>query len=114
MTELQLNGGYAIGEKFFFFNDTAPPEIYSLSLHDALPISSLGGDGCLPDCSAEPDPREHEPNSRDRKRKRLNSSHDKISNAVFCLKKKKNNARLFRIIIKIRAAHARRARCHAV
>src|SRR2546429_3023498 len=84
---------------FFFFNDTATTEIYTLSLHDALPISqvksgvfslqllnqcrwnipccgptgcSLGRLGC-----------------RDRKSTRLNSSHGYISYAVFCLKKKK-------------------------
>src|SRR5436309_7446484 len=81
---------------FFFFNDTATTEIYTLSLHDALPIlrffvdvmtgvpsivfglfiyitlvvTGIGG--------------------RDRKSTRLNSSHVKISYAVFCLKKKKN------------------------
>src|SRR5260221_2044546 len=74
---------------FFFFNDTATTEIYTLSLHDALPISSSGM--C---CSRLP------PNAtfsvwaprqipRDRKSTRLNSSHTVISYAVFCLKKKK-------------------------
>src|SRR2546430_8558898 len=75
---------------FFFFNDTATTEIYTLSLHDALPIS------CLP-------VRLHQPRVgagaramgadrlavRDRKSTRLNSSHSQISYAVFCLKKKK-------------------------
>src|SRR5689334_23810138 len=75
---------------FFFFNDTATTEIYTLSLHDALPISSnirstfrmssslvfvLGWGGVK---------------SEDRKSTRLNSSHSSISYAVFCLKKKKN------------------------
>src|SRR3712207_8863910 len=81
----------------FFFNDTATTEIYTLSLHDALPIL-LGADAepvlFLPD---------HEWYVRpvgtiagwarvvaaDRKSTRLNSSHANISYAVFCLKKKK-------------------------
>src|SRR6202453_5379044 len=71
---------------FFFFNDTATTEIYTLSLHDALPIwaafrsdydwrHDLG-------CSVI---------SKDRKSTRLNSSHLYISYAVFCLKKKKQS-----------------------
>src|SRR2546422_8357667 len=84
---------------FFFFNDTATTEIYTLSLHDALPISqpySLGpGRGM--------ESRSHSrrrnlsgvwsripaPSPVDRKSTRLNSSHGYISYAVFCLKKKK-------------------------
>src|SRR5438874_5946428 len=88
---------------FFFFNDTATTEIYTLSLHDALPISAFGRRGR--------DVRDHEDTelrahpsvtgasmrragpstlgSRDRKSTRLNSSHVEISYAVFCLKKKK-------------------------
>src|SRR5215216_7680752 len=79
---------------FFFFNDTATTEIYTLSLHDALPIlsrievqidvntlrvSMLHGvvDRFLADAQ------------QDRKSTRLNSSHQIISYAVFCLKKKK-------------------------
>src|SRR6476660_10113932 len=71
---------------FFFFNDTATTEIYTLSLHDALPItrSCTSSTRC---CRST--------NSiwlaRDRKSTRLNSSHQIISYAVFCLKKKKNN-----------------------
>src|SRR5258707_5996359 len=68
----------------FFFNDTATTEIYTLSLHDALPICD-GYHGDFQDgftvavlCSA----------SLDRKSTRLNSSHANISYAVFCLKKK--------------------------
>src|SRR2546422_8564455 len=90
----------------FFFNDTATTEIYTLSLHDALPISqlqtavaalaytlrarrtpaalSVGTDGERPG-AAEP----HDLVG-DRKSTRLNSSHGYISYAVFCLKKKKN------------------------
>src|SRR2546422_11251783 len=78
---------------FFFFNDTATTEIYTLSLHDALPIlvprlhrpvsSVRGRDGAsLPGCKF---PR----GEQDRKSTRLNSSHGYISYAVFCLKKKK-------------------------
>src|SRR2546430_17331933 len=86
---------------FFFFNDTATTEIYTLSLHDALPISadtdgegvaklalveairrSLGG---LVDAGG----RAAEQGGVDRKSTRLNSSHSQISYAVFCLKKKK-------------------------
>src|SRR3712207_8450819 len=86
----------------FFFNDTATTEIYTLSLHDALPISDradFANWGQLHD-----NPRRH-PGSRgaqggvgtrcsvgyspDRKSTRLNSSHANISYAVFCLKKNK-------------------------
>src|SRR5206468_13102999 len=84
---------------FFFFNDTATTEIYTLSLHDALPISHRA----IPDpgpaaASAVRSDRGaaraagHAPRSgcrQDRKSTRLNSSHDQISYAVFCLKKKK-------------------------
>src|SRR2546430_7081501 len=78
---------------FFFFNDTATTEIYTLSLHDALPISTPQ----RPPSQSRP-PRNHAPrfaeSSRfpggDRKSTRLNSSHSQISYAVFCLKKKKN------------------------
>src|SRR2546430_14238986 len=93
---------------FFFFNDTATTEIYTLSLHDALPISPkqetnircqisqcsirrhnaireelqpVGGAGSRDGARADV--------IRDRKSTRLNSSHSQISYAVFCLKKKK-------------------------
>src|SRR2546430_13702784 len=90
---------------FFFFNDTATTEIYTLSLHDALPISfpprrcRKSGETAAARaparscrardrparraCARGPAPR------RDRKSTRLNSSHSQISYAVFCLKKKK-------------------------
>src|SRR5438874_7165700 len=71
---------------FFFFNDTATTEIYTLSLHDALPI-------CHPDAVPRDlrGARPRRPPARiDRKSTRLNSSHVEISYAVFCLKKKKN------------------------
>src|SRR2546430_17494032 len=89
---------------FFFFNDTATTEIYTLSLHDALPISAsllLGARGAWrlrlrgrgrqlrAHQRTASRPREHRPGGRDRKSTRLNSSHSQISYAVFCLKKKK-------------------------
>src|SRR5256885_11380342 len=74
---------------FFFFNDTATTEIYTLSLHDALPICIVAvvaagrpGAGL-----AMHGPAVHR--HGDRKSTRLNSSHLVISYAVFCLKKKK-------------------------
>src|SRR3712207_8281367 len=93
----------------FFFNDTATTEIYTLSLHDALPISRTAV-GTSPACScnrvvtcdrkvrssqsctAPPTtcrPSGIRPSAEDRKSTRLNSSHANISYAVFCLKKKK-------------------------
>src|SRR3712207_8976923 len=104
---------------FFFFNDTATTEIYTLSLHDALPILALCVVGLLVPLSAGPATAEvGEPLDQmetdgvdwnvdrtkergtkakssssctdvDRKSTRLNSSHANISYAVFCLKKKK-------------------------
>src|SRR5438477_12595922 len=74
----------------FFFNAPATTEIYTLSLHDALPISVRGEllvDGGLTDNL----PLEALAARGDRKSTRLNSSHMSISYAVFCLKKKKNN-----------------------
>src|SRR5688572_33393315 len=78
---------------FFFFNDTATTEIYTLSLHDALPISGSPRlrhhrrrSGAF--AHAAPKARRHLL-PRDRKSTRLNSSHSQISYAVFCLKKKK-------------------------
>src|SRR5438876_9845669 len=76
---------------FFFFNDTATTEIYTLSLHDALPISWIRPSGTSwrrarrPAKSGAVRPAAR----RDRKSTRLNSSHPSISYAVFCLKKKK-------------------------
>src|SRR5260221_5248391 len=89
---------------FFFFNDTATTEIYTLSLHDALPICADGGDlprahaarlrgaaRCLDAAGA---------GRQDRKSTRLNSSHTVISYAVFCLKKKNKriDSNAFRIV----------------
>src|SRR5436309_11670446 len=96
---------YHLRSVFFFFNAPAPTEIYTLSLHDALPISvpaAKSGPSTSPNtptatlthmsirrrpCSASR--AEIGMNSADRKSTRLNSSHVKISYAVFCLKKKK-------------------------
>src|SRR2546430_6758547 len=68
---------------FFFFNDTATTEIYTLSLHDALPISMPPWSSFRCCSTSIWIPR------TDRKSTRLNSSHSQISYAVFCLKKKK-------------------------
>src|SRR3989442_5663408 len=80
---------------FFFFNDTATTEIYTLSLHDALPISPTGGPAfakpgsvVLPRSGLEGGGG----TTLDRKSTRLNSSHVRISYAVFCLKKKKTDS----------------------
>src|SRR3712207_8447489 len=101
---------------FFFFNDTATTEIYTLSLHDALPISNSraqtrrrvrrrelrarsGGRGqtrrarpargrALRAATDAPRPVAPRDHRADRKSTRLNSSHANISYAVFCLKKK--------------------------
>src|SRR5437762_12382457 len=73
---------------FFFFNDTATTEIYTLSLHDALPISQpKKGDTLV--VSAAAGATGSIGGHEDRKSTRLNSSHRCISYAVFCLKKKK-------------------------
>src|SRR2546430_15174841 len=84
---------------FFFFNDTATTEIYTLSLHDALPISPCRKASSQSFCAcfrpANIRPSAHRScaivmsASLDRKSTRLNSSHSQISYAVFCLKKKK-------------------------
>src|SRR2546422_2117123 len=95
---------------FFFFNDTATTEIYTLSLHDALPISAGGNPVTLAsgNCSkmrppllfttttttgtpVRPASARPVRSCRDRKSTRLNSSHGYISYAVFCLKKKKQS-----------------------
>src|SRR3712207_8474594 len=97
--------------RFFFFNDTATTEIYTLSLHDALPISvaaklAVRGEKDLleqvfrlglvaqhPARDTVQPARMGPVNRLDRKSTRLNSSHANISYAVFCLKKKKQNSR---------------------
>src|SRR3712207_7283503 len=101
---------------FFFFNDTATTEIYTLSLHDALPIlARRRADGGEPEWSSfapcDDDIKAvvllqqsglvgladhpHFEGIPDRKSTRLNSSHANISYAVFCLKKKNNKLQLF-------------------
>src|SRR5689334_24721664 len=79
---------------FFFINDTATTEIYTLSLHDALPIYGEGGrEHRAGGARARRRDRARGRRRRDggdRKSTRLNSSHSSISYAVFCLKKKKN------------------------
>src|SRR5258708_25103606 len=106
---------------FFFFNDTATTEIYTLSLHDALPISSertlvgyppavhqqLRRVHALPKREFRTEPRTRLAVSLDRKSTRLNSSHQIISYAVFCLKKKKTTCRCTKrwqtiLLIKVR------------
>src|SRR3712207_7713124 len=93
---------------FFFFNDTATTEIYTLSLHDALPISGKAGKHVIPYLldqghrvmNVDLLPLNYpgvdnliaditDSGQIDRKSTRLNSSHANISYAVFCLKKKK-------------------------
>src|SRR5256885_13257619 len=97
---------------FFFFNDTATTEIYTLSLHDALPIcmrlngqrvprgmaSIFPGRRPCPCCYESINcslPARARP---DRKSTRLNSSHLVISYAVFCLKKKKKKNTALRVV----------------
>src|SRR5256885_17191835 len=83
---------------FFFFNDTATTEIYTLSLHDALPIYDAAPHDAVrykmvskrKGASMRINHTNYfQQNDRDRKSTRLNSSHLVISYAVFCLKKKK-------------------------
>src|SRR5438270_5789350 len=76
---------------FFFFNDTATTEIYTLSLHDALPIwpQLAAAHGTVPGVRLNLVVGHPEHSLPDRKSTRLNSSHSQISYAVFCLKKKK-------------------------
>src|SRR5215211_8422960 len=76
---------------FFFFNDTATTEIYTLSLHDALPLSPKPSRRAPPNDRSNDSDRRNRRRCRrqDRKSTRLNSSHTVISYAVFCLKKKK-------------------------
>src|SRR5438445_13127368 len=83
---------------FFFFNDTATTEIYTLSLHDALPIFTFRAMADVVRSQARIEPGDDAEVSAsklravertDRKSTRLNSSHANISYAVFCLKKKK-------------------------
>src|SRR3712207_8022242 len=91
----------------FFLNDTATTEIYTLALHDALPIYSEMGNGHAPGCKRRPQriasrQRQQRGNAKARRQPQaelcqpgeigrahvLNSSHANISYAVFCMKKK--------------------------
>src|SRR5258708_20083612 len=89
---------------FFFFNDTATTEIYTLSLHDALPIcmipnqiipqifeglKTVGNNLLVDQRQIGNGVLQFYQSNQDRKSTRLNSSHQIISYAVFCLKKKK-------------------------
>src|SRR2546430_3842382 len=115
---LYTNDHYLI---FFFFNDTATTEIYTLSLHDALPISRSrdswkGGPSPTPPAAwtSRPAPRCGRWSSPgDRKSTRLNSSHSQISYAVFCLKKKKKTFTLV-CVDTLNDRRTRSAPCHAV
>src|SRR5258708_19808122 len=84
-----MSEGLSVHCFFFFFNDTATTEIYTLSLHDALPIYTRFR---APAHFRTTPPSDRTASSgirtRDRKSTRLNSSHQIISYAVFCLKKK--------------------------
>src|SRR3712207_8931692 len=102
----------------FFFNDTATTEIYTLSLHDALPISCPTNWKTHPTTKSPRAQRQSRKKSgrlttiigmpiecvslfrgcRDRKSTRLNSSHANISYAVFCLKKKNNQQTNFNTV----------------
>src|SRR5690349_22049005 len=83
---------------FFFFKATAPTEIYTLSLHDALPIcwvmmafksAQVAGVPASLESRFKRGRHARQQAPGDRKSTRLNSSHVEISYAVFCLKKKK-------------------------
>src|SRR5580698_11257551 len=78
---------------FFFFNDTATTEIYTLSLHDALPVWSWSRrrESSFRLRGRSSPMRRATAGFQDRKSTRLNSSHMSISYAVFCLKKKKKH-----------------------
>src|SRR5436309_12655380 len=90
---------------FFFRNDTAPSEIYTLSLHDALPISATGTGRRAGERYTESPARQSR--APDRKSTRLNSSHVKISYAVFCLQKKK-----IKSVQSLHTPHARHPTSH--
>src|SRR3989442_5239706 len=79
------------GRLFFFLNDTPTPEINTLSLHDALPILMRNRFEATTETGSMAGREQLFPARQDRKSTRLNSSHVRISYAVFCLKKKKTN-----------------------
>src|SRR2546430_13472791 len=104
----------------FFFNDTATTEIYTLSLHDALPIWSwffaraegidhVSGPGRRREVARQRRRRRFTRRGRpDRKSTRLNSSHSQISYAVFCLKK--NTTHNTPSLTQERSSHSRSVR----
>src|SRR5205085_12613872 len=85
---------YYLHTIYFFLNNTPTPQIYTLSLHDALPIFGVVA-ALTTQAAAHPTAimpgKTHLQSAQmgDRKSTRLNSSHSQISYAVFCLKKKK-------------------------
>src|SRR5206468_11570628 len=108
-TDLQSRSRPSSHFALFFSNNTTPPAIYTLSLHDALPISRERRMAAQVHFHCRREPAQavrvvlgmeecglgevhllHPEDDADRKSTRLNSSHDQISYAVFCLKKKKN------------------------
>src|SRR2546430_9255867 len=124
---------------FFFFNDTATTEIYTLSLHDALPIyrRRASDSGTRPArrarTAASPRPPSRRPRAcpaagrsprartrdalrgrRDRKSTRLNSSHSQISYAVFCLKKKNHRQRCSRYEYRQKVLEPATAQCQQI
>src|SRR3712207_8038713 len=108
--------------RVFVFNDTATTEIYTLSLHDALPISPRADQDQPERCPQEQEGRPQRARllaerpfgdddgdaGRDRKSTRLNSSHANISYAVFCLKNKTPPSPT----VKICQQYTRNSPCH--
>src|SRR5690349_24303490 len=106
-THIIVLRGYLTSSHSFFFNDTATTEIYTLSLHDALPIWTDDGEVREKSKAAQLEEiveslgylakwlKSHKLwNNTDRKSTRLNSSHVEISYAVFCLKKKRKRKKI--------------------
>src|SRR5262245_65941064 len=89
-TAFAFSRSFAVLSAFFFFNVPATTEIYTLSLHDALPISERRLRARHHRNAVARLERLGDAQGADRKSTRLNSSHLGISYAVFCLKKKKN------------------------
>src|SRR3712207_8364629 len=103
---------------FNFFNDTATTEIYTLSLHDALPISRARraagrGRRAAARTGRLGRARREDPHLQDRKSTRLNSSHANILYAVFCLKKKRNIGYL-EVIVANLYIHTSRSTTHLI
>src|SRR2546422_5570815 len=94
-----LDGLYGVSpySSFFFFNDTATTEIYTLSLHDGSSDLRACGDGSHETACCFDDSGPGITRRPDRKSTRLNSSHGYISYAVFCLKKKNKEHLLYEV-----------------